>query len=292
MLEAIKGWLTRLIRQQDGMALPAVLAMFVVGSIIIVPSLNYVATNLHAGSMAEIEFNGILTADAGVEDALWKIKNDAPDFLEPYTITDINGFSVDIDVDEVTMIAGVVVNSGIKAEDFIVIASVNEIPVSENVSKYSYTLSATNNGTGFIKVELFLIDLPPGLEYEDGSTSSNITKPLDSNPTTIRGSSATGITLIWDNTIEPGGLPSIFVDETKYHCFELSGIPGIQGVEGYGFVAAQREDIGDVWIGEVVPYSIIAQAKDGSGMLVATIRAGVWAASNGDLEISCWQVIP
>jgi hypothetical protein len=54
-------------------------------------------------------------------------------------------------------------------------------------------------------------------------------------------------------------------------------------------VAASREDVGDVWIGDVVPYSMEAKARDASGSVVATIRAGAWGG--GGLEISCWQVI-
>jgi hypothetical protein len=277
---------------QEGIAFPSVIALFAVGSLIILPALNYATTSLKAGSQAAEEFKGIITADAGIEDALWKIKHDFPDFIEPYTINSVNDFSIDIDIDEVDIIAGEVVNSGVKAEDFIVTASVNETVISENLSIYDYTLSATNNGTGYIKIEMFLIDFPAGIEYVENTTSSNITKPANSDPTSIIGSSSTGITLIWDNTLIPGGLPSIWVGENDYMYFQLSGPPGIQGVEGHGFVAAQREDIGDVWIGDVVPYSIIASARNAQGEIVSTIRAGVWAASYGDMEITCWQVLP
>ena len=77
--------------------------------------------------------------------------------------------------------------------------------------------------------------------------------------------------------------------ETVYHYFELSGLPGIEGIEGHGILETQREDIGTVWISDVRPYSVIAQAKDGSDT-VATIRAGVW--TDILLDVSCWQVIP
>lgn len=283
MIKAVKEKFLNLIKRQDGLALPVVLAMFAIGSLLIVPSINYMATNLKAGSMAKEEFKGILAADAGVEDALWKIKNDAPDFLEPYTITDVNGLSVDIDIDEVDIIAGEEVGTS-GSQSY-------RLSVSENVTYaagiYFYTLSLTSNHNKPIKIDKILIDFPPNLEYVSGSTSSNVTKPPDADPTTISGSSATGITLTWINDEPQPVVPSY---QTEYHIFELSGPPGIEGVEGHGFVEAHSQDIGTVWVSEVVPYSITAQAKDASDKVVATIRAGVWSGS--EFDISCWQVMP
>ena len=154
------------------MALPAVLAMFAVGSLLIVPSINYVSTNLEAGTKAEEEFKGILAADAGVEDALWKIKNDIPDFLDPYQITDINGLSVDVDIDEVNTIAGEPVDPGDDAE-WLILETV--VTYDAGTGDYTYTLSASNNGSGNIKIAKILIEFPPGVDYVSNSTSSNIT---------------------------------------------------------------------------------------------------------------------
>lgn len=279
MIKAVKEIFFNLIKKQNGVALPVVLAMFAIGSFLIVPSINYMATNLKAGLITKAEFKGILAADAGVEDALWKIKNEDTDFLEPYTITDINGMSVDIDIDEVDIIAGETVNSGDKDEDLVVGAN-----VTYNEGIYSYVLSVFYAGTGLVNIVQILIDFPPGVDYVLDSTSTNITLPENSEPT-VSGSPTTGITLVWVN----GSQPKIGSGETKYHCFELSGPAGIEGVEGHGFVSAQRQDVGDVWIGDVTPYSITAQAKDDSEAVVATIRAGVWSGS-GMLDISCWQV--
>lgn len=263
------------------MVLPAVLAMFAVGSLLIVPSINYVATNLSAVTAAAEEFKGILAADAGVEDALWKIKNDEPDFLEPYQITDINGLSVDIDIDEVGTIAGEPIHLGDKAEDLVVGAN-----VTYDSGIYYYTMSVSFYGSGQVNLTQILIDFPPGVDYVLGSTSTNVTSPENSEPS-VSGYSTTGIALVWTN----GSQPKIDSGETKYHCFELSGSAGIEEVEGHGFVSARRQDAGDVWISDVVPYSITAQAKDASEEVVATIIAGVWGGSEV-LDISYWQVIP
>ncbi|MFC1970740.1 hypothetical protein ACFLV0_02220 [Chloroflexota bacterium] len=215
-------------------------------------------------------------ADAGVVDALWKIKNDASGFLEPYTIADINGLSVDVDVDEINTIAGETVDPGNHAEWLV---------VGENITYdadiYGYTLSVSNNGSGNIKVLKILIEFPPGVDYEDDSTVSEI---LDVEPQ-VNSTEITGLTIIWEGTS-----PNISAGETAYHYFELNGPSGIEGIEGYGILETQREDVGTVWISDVRPYSIMAQAKDASETVVASIRAGVWEYY-GALEVSCWQVI-
>ncbi|MBA7658636.1 hypothetical protein ES703_66595 [subsurface metagenome] len=64
----MKKWLTRIRKGETGIALPAVLAMLVLGSLLIVPSLNYASTNLKAANMVEEDLAGLYAADAGVED--------------------------------------------------------------------------------------------------------------------------------------------------------------------------------------------------------------------------------
>ncbi len=282
MMKALIDKFVNLIKRQDGVALPAVIAMFAVGSLLIVPSMNYVSTNLKVGTMAEEEFKGILAADVGVEDALWKIKNDTPtEFPYSYQITDINGLSVDITIDAVDTIASEPVGSPGDHSDWL---SVNQTVTYDN-GFYYYTMSLTNNHTKTMKIVKILVDFPSGVDYVSGSTSSNVTQPLDNDPS-VSGSPTTGITLVWDNDTPH---PSIDGGETEYHLFILSGPPGIEGVEGHGFVEAQSQDIGTVWVSEEIPYSITAEAKDAPEEVVVTIRAGVWSGT--ELDIRCWQVI-
>ena len=279
MLKAVIEKISYTIKRQDGVALPSVLAMFAVGSLIIVPSINYIATNLNAGMMAEEEFMGTLAADAGVEDAMWKIKNDTPDFLDPYTITDINGLSVDIDIDEVDTIASVEVDVTQGHAEWLIA----EPLVTYDAGIYSYTLSVNNTEEGNIWINTILIDFPPGVDYVDGTTVSEIL----AGEITVSGSPTTGITIVWTDEDDSW---KIGKDETKYHHFQLSGPPGIQDVEGHGFLKITRQDMATVWISEEIPYSITAQAKDASEEVVITIIAGVWGSST-EVEISCWQVI-
>ena len=145
-------------------------------------------------------------------------------------------------------------------------------------------MAITNNGTGNVKIEKILIDFPPNLDYVNNSTGGDITSD---NPNAT-GNPTIGITLTW---LQGAPYPSIPESATKYHTFQLSGPPDVNGVEGHGVVQATRQDVGAVWDTTSFPLSILAQAKDSTGTIVATIKAGVWAGS-GLLDISNWQINP
>ncbi|MBA7674943.1 hypothetical protein ES703_83171 [subsurface metagenome] len=267
------------------MVLVIVLVMMAMGSLLMVPLLNYVSTSLKTGGMIEEKIKGLYAAEVGVEDALWKIKNDTPpDFPCSYNITGINGLSVDIEIDEADTIAGEPVGVGQHEEWLIATAN-----VTYDAGNYTYTMSVTNNeyGPSVIMIAKILIELPPGVDYVP-STSSDLTEPRDAEPTAISGSSATGITPVWENGTPRPEIPR---NETKHHRFKLSGPPGIEGIEGHGFVEAKPTAMGTVWIMDDVPYSIRSQAKDASGAVLAEIRARVWGSSQL-LDISSWQIIP
>ncbi len=273
----MKEWLSRIRKEEAGLVLPAVLAMLSLGSLLIIPSLNYVATSLKTGEMVEENVEGLYAADAGIEDALWRIKNDKPaSFPYSYQLSDVNGMSVDVVIDQPATIFGEETFPQEGHSDWLVITK----SISYDAGIYFYTLSITNNGEGNIKVEKILIDFPPYLEYVAGSTGGDITTV---SPTVI-GHSTTGIALVWDISVPQ---PTVEEGATKDHAFQLNGPPDISGIEGHGFVQATRQDIGTVWDGDSHPYTITAQAKDATSTVVATIRVGVWEAQ---LYITCWEV--
>ncbi len=278
----MKNWLSKLIKREEiGAALPIVLAMLALGSLLIVPSLNYVATSVKTGGVMEKNMEGLYAADTGVEDALWKLKYDEPaSFPYSYQLTDINGMSVNVVIEEVTTLFGEELVEGGGHSDWLVITKT----ITYDAGIYYFTLSLTNEGEGNMKIEKIVLDLPHDLEYVDGSTGGDLS---DDDDLTVNGDSSMGITLIWDIPVPH---PTISEGATKNHTFQLSGPPGVEGVEGHGFVQSTRDDVGTVWDGDLYPFSITAQAKDTTDTVVATIHAGVWKGS--ELSISCWQVNP
>jgi hypothetical protein len=100
--------LKKLIRNEKGQALILALILLAVGGLILAPLLAYMRTGLTAGEVCEVKTNELYAADAGVEDAVWKIQHqvDEVQYLYcgggnhtlSYNITDVNGKSVAVTI--------------------------------------------------------------------------------------------------------------------------------------------------------------------------------------------------
>ncbi len=279
-LHPVKKWLSQIRRGEAGQVLPAVLVMTALGSMLIVPTLNYVSTSLKTGDMVEEEVEGLYAAEAGMEDAIWRMANDPPaSYPYSYQLTDINGLTVSVTIEEITTVSGKEVGTTGTHDEYLLI----EKTVTYDAGVYYYTLTMTNNGTGNVKIEMILIDFPPGLDYIEGSTGGDL---YGGDPVVV-GDSSTGITVYWEY-IPP--YPTIPEGSFKIHTFELSGEAGIEDVEGHACVRASRQDVGTVWDVESKPYSIVSEAKDVSETVVSSVKAGLWEGFT--LDITCWQVNP
>ncbi len=62
-------------RDESGQALLLVVILLLVGTLIVVSLLGFMGTGLIAGQVFEKRMNEVYAADAGIEDAIWKIKN-------------------------------------------------------------------------------------------------------------------------------------------------------------------------------------------------------------------------
>jgi len=94
--------------RQSGMVLIYAMILLAVGSLVLVPLLVFMQSGMNAGEVVEDKVGQTYAADAGVEDAIWKIKNrddienmpkeegDPP--YPTYTIADVNGYSVEISI--------------------------------------------------------------------------------------------------------------------------------------------------------------------------------------------------
>jgi hypothetical protein len=97
-----------LIRDEKGAAIVLALILLLVGGLISAPLLSHMGSGLLAGEVYEARTAELYAADAGVEDAIWKIQNqDAVEGAWPcnpssppftYNITDVNGSAVTVSV--------------------------------------------------------------------------------------------------------------------------------------------------------------------------------------------------
>jgi Tfp pilus assembly protein PilX len=110
----MKAIVKRLARDEKGAALVLVLILLLISGLIIGPLLSYMGTGLITGQVYEMRTDELYAADAGVEDAVWKIQN--KDGYLPcspsspsrnYTITDVNGKSVAVDITSEYAVDGV-----------------------------------------------------------------------------------------------------------------------------------------------------------------------------------------
>jgi hypothetical protein len=104
---------TRLIRDEKGRAMMLALIMLVVGGLTLTPLLGLMSTGLLAGQAYEGKTDELYAADAGVEDAVWKIQERVPELPGPacggedpnywsYNMTDdanrLNGKNVEVTI--------------------------------------------------------------------------------------------------------------------------------------------------------------------------------------------------
>jgi hypothetical protein len=93
-----------LVRNEKGQAMVMILFLILVGGLIVASLLSYVGTGLLNGRVYERRTAELYAADAGVEDAIWKIQSGrvalcAGNRTHSYEIADINGRMVDITIE-------------------------------------------------------------------------------------------------------------------------------------------------------------------------------------------------
>jgi hypothetical protein len=102
----VKAIMKAATRGQDGNVLVIVLVLLVVGSLILAPLLGLMGTGVLAGQVYENKTDELYAADAGVEDAIWRMENDLLDsypyeYAQPLAVNDksvnITVFREDLD---------------------------------------------------------------------------------------------------------------------------------------------------------------------------------------------------
>ena len=94
----------KLIRDEQGQAMILVILLLLVGALIITPLLGFMGTGLMAGQTNETKMAEFYAADAGVENALWKLENDPPSLADyPYSLPmpNVNSESVTVTIDDI-----------------------------------------------------------------------------------------------------------------------------------------------------------------------------------------------
>jgi hypothetical protein len=262
----------RLIRDEKGQALILALILLVVGGLIITSLLGLMNTGLITGQVYENKMHELYAADAGVEDALWKMKNiELVGFL--YGYDDYNYFTVypypyDVHVNDKAVnvtIENVWIPKDIPAPDATIARQIIEegkliIAGSPSLigAQYEIKIGYDNacNGTANARVNRIGIWLPPGFEYVMGSSDLEKAsgKPYYSaaNVTPHKG----GYAVIWDF------VSSVLVkDFPKSFTFQYSGPEGQTPGAALSWIEIDADPY-YTWDADVKVYKITSTATD------------------------------
>jgi hypothetical protein len=277
------------LKSQGGQVLPLVLIMLVIGALFLVPSVSYVATHVRTGEVLEKHVRGMYAAQAGIEDAISKIK--AGSIVTPYTLSNpVNNMSVNYEINTITDFEGEKV--GVHWDWL----TVNKTNVPSGDGTYTYTVTfqvcADSANDKNIKIEMIWLALPQGLHYI-GPTTGDI--PLTDDELTITGDPTTGEYLQWDLKHDTYSMQA-----KKGTCVQasiqliLDVAEGFEGTDftdmtGFSVIKVLSSDIG--YIFDSIPYAITSKAYQ-DGVLVATIECGILKAQDGSISTEYWQLSP
>ena len=280
----------QIIKGEKGQALPLVLSMLVVGGLLIAPSLSYAATSLNAGRIAEENVSGVCAADAGVEYAMWCIKNS----IEPPSQLpeNVNQMEVEIHTSEwwwhdYTLYYGELVWTGGHHSDWLDVSG--EMVEEAEAYKYTITVIRQPEASGNIKLEEVGVRLPVGYSYQTGSAASFVDNLSTDEPDDTLDEYDAHM-LNWDL---PSPHPAVSEGEPiATQTFYVTGEEGQSG--DYSWVVAHRNDIGIV--GEVTGrlHKLTATAiRPGDDETIATVAACVLEEEGAEMiHIISWLINP
>ena len=201
----MKTAFNKLMRNEKGQALPIVLVLLLIGGLFTAPLLGYMGTGLIAGQVHEDRMEELYAADAGVEDAIYKIISDNASLQSldegdsySYTLTDsVNGISsVNIIVTKLSLLAGLVsedeYQTGKPHEGWITMDT--PITVNQTADYVEYSCNITLNyagagkrrvqklGTFFTPSPSALIEGPYEITYTPVMTDTNLESLVTEEP--------------------------------------------------------------------------------------------------------------
>lgn len=284
----IRLW-RQIIKGEKGQALPIVLAFLVLGGFVIGPLLNNVSTSINASRGIEENVRGIYAAEAGVEEALWSIRNSVspPEQLPE----DINRMQVDIlteDKGPYTLAYYDIIIESASHADWIIVSG-DMVPEGE-IYKYTITVSLDlEKTTSTVHLEEVGVRLPVGYEYVADSAydfEENLSRDEPSDTLDYAGAHMLG----WEL---PPPRPEVTKTEpTKTQIFYVDGEGEVQG--DYTWIKASESDVATVGevTGNLYRITTTATSLQDSEIEARIIADFIHDEGTGETRIIYWQVSP
>ncbi len=264
----LKRWLTRKAGEQAGQALPAVLAVMLLGGLAVPPLVDHAATGLKSTRGIGEGVLGIYAAEAGVENGIWYARQG---LTAPAQLPDpLNGMQVSVQTEDrgtYTAYFGELVPAG---EHSVWLDVGGDIagPVD---GVYEYTITVTWQpvpGTPTIHIGEVGVKLPPGYSYQTGSAALFTGNLSSAEPQIVYDDGTESYMYRWAFSS-----PNPSVDKqnpTRTQKLRFSGSGELD--DEYAWTVAVRTDVGVV--GEIVGslYLITGTAvRPGTGEVVGRV---------------------
>jgi hypothetical protein len=223
-------WVKRIIKRADrtekGEVMLMALVVLTVGALIITPMLASTYTGVKAASIYRRATHELYAADAGLEHAMWQLKNGLP---VSASIT-IDNIPVNTSISQITEMpyGPVLTSNGTQSWKL----QVSSQLINNGDGTFTDTVTVVNVGPSTIHLGEIGAGLPDGFSYVSGFTSGDIT---DEDPSTI----LPGGKIYW--TLPGYTLKS---GESAIHVFRIQGIGSTQ--MAYSWVTANVAAIGTV----------------------------------------------
>ena len=271
---------------ERGQVLPLVLAFLAIGSLTIVPSLNYVTSNLNSSRSLNSAMKGTYAADAGIENTLWSL---ARSIAPPAQLTGVNNMSVSIQTENkgtYTLYFGELIEPGVHNEYLDI---QGQIVWDDTVGLYKYTITVTwlpNEGEPVIHLDSIGARLPLNYSYVEGSAADFGNNLSEDEPEIVLDS--LGVEMVnWDFGTP---MPSVSEhDPSATQTFYITGTDEQQGE--YTWVVANRTDVGAVgeFSGGLYRITSVARRVE-DNRLTARIVADV-LINTEDTFVLSWQTV-
>ena len=276
-------------KSERGQILPLMLALFAIGTLTIVPALNYAATSMNGSRSLNSAMKADYAAEAGIENTLWSL---ARSVTPPTQVTGVNNMLVDIQTEnkgEFTLYFGELVLPGVH-NDYLDVTSTVE---DEGGGLYKYTITVTwQSGSGYSVIHLDSVGcrLPPGYNYVDDSASTFASNLSQAEPDKIADSVGAWM-LNWEF-----GSPAPEVKESNPYAYQTFYIQDPEGTnpldDYYSWVVADRTDVGEVGEYSGTLYRITAVARRAEdNRAITRIVADALIDNLSDIYIIGWQTV-
>jgi len=245
----MKTILKRLIRNEKGNVFILVLILLVVGGLILAPLLGLMSTGLLVGKVYENKMYDYYAADAGVEDAIWRIQHNNLVFvnncsyLEPITVNDRS------------------VNVVVYREDL-------DPTCGENFTYRILSISTTDDGSGTAAIDsTTMIDTHLSVSYMDFSNLLDNAIVSDTHISIKNGVDVIGPVTSGGTVDDKSGVPGPITENAELNW------PSSEDLKAYYF-----NDVKD--LEPPFPYSDPLNIEGDNIMLKALYREGDWTIYN------------